>query len=168
MTAQVAVVMGSDSDWPAMQPCVDQLGEFGIDCEVQILSAHRSPQRLQDFARAAAGMGVQVVIAGAGMAAALAGAIAANTRLPVIGVPMSSGPLQGIDALLSTVQMPAGVPVATVGIGQAGARNAGLLAAQILGLQDARVAEALEKYRRNLVEAVDKKNQGLRQRLSGR
>ena len=165
MTAQVAVVMGSDSDWPAMQPCVDQLGELGIDCDVQILSAHRSPQRVHDFAREAAGAGVQVVIAGAGMAAALAGVIAANTRLPVMGVPRASGPLQGIDALLSTVQMPPGVPVATVGIGQVGARNAALLAAQILALQDARVAEALEKYRRNLAAAVDKKNQGLRERL---
>ena len=164
----VAVVIGSDSDWATMKACVDQLAELGIACDVQVMSAHRTPQRVHEFARSAAGAGVKVVIAGAGLAAALAGTVAANTRLPVIGVPLASGPLQGIDALLSTVQMPPGVPVAGVGIGQVGARNAALFAAQILALQEPTVAEALEKFRRNLAETVDKKNQELRERLSSR
>lgn len=168
MAARVAVVIGSDSDWPTMQACAEQLAELGIDYDVQVMSAHRSPQRVHDFARGAARAGVEVVIAAAGLAAGLAGTIAANTTLPVIGVPVASGPLQGVDALLSTVQMPPGVPVATVGIGPAGARNAALLAAQILALQDATVRQALENFKRKLVESVDKKNQALRERLSGR
>ncbi len=129
------------------------------------MSAHRTPQKVHDYARSAPERGIEVVIAAAGLAAGLAGTIAANTTLPVIGVPIASGPLQGVDALLSTVQMPPGVPVATVGIGEAGAKNAALLAAQILALQEATVAEAMRKFRRNMAESVDKKNQLLRERL---
>jgi len=162
----IAVVMGSDSDWPTMQACVAQLAELGLDCEVQIMSAHRTPQKVQDFARSAAERGLKVIIAAAGLAAGLPGMIASHTALPVIGVPMASGPLQGVDALLSMVQMPPGVPVATVGLGQIGAKNAALLAAQILSLQQATLAEAVRKFRREMAESVDKKNQLLRERLA--
>jgi phosphoribosylaminoimidazole carboxylase PurE protein len=139
---------------------------LGIEYDVQVLSAHRSPDKVRAFARAAGESGFRVIIAGAGMSAALAGVIAAHTTVPVVGVPIASGPLQGVDALLSTVQMPPGVPVAAMGIGQAGARNAALLAAQVLALQEPALAEALEKHRRNLAETADKKNQVLRERLS--
>ena len=118
---QVAVVMGSDSDWLTMEQCVLQLQELGVRFEVEIMSAHRTPQRVYDYARGAEQRGLKVIIAAAGLSAALAGAIAANTSLPVIGVPVASGPLAGVDALLSTVQMPPGVPVATMGIGPFGA-----------------------------------------------
>jgi len=166
MRAKVAVVMGSESDLPTMKHCLAQLGELGIAYDVQVLSAHRSPDKVRAFARSAGESGFRVIIAGAGMSAALAGVIAAQTCLPVVGVPIASGPLQGVDALLSTVQMPPGIPVAGVGIGQAGARNAALLAAQVLALQEPALAEALEKHRRNLAATVDKKNQVLRERLS--
>ena len=122
-TPRIAVVFGSDSDWPVMEKCVTQLAAFDEVAHVEVMSAHRTPERVQAFASAAAKDGFEVIIAGAGMSAALAGTIAAHTNLPVIGVPLASGPLQGVDALLSTVQMPPGIPVATVGIGEAGARN---------------------------------------------
>lgn len=128
------------------------------------MSAHRSPQRVDEFATAAAGEGIKVIVAAAGMSAALAGAIAARTSLPVIGVPLAAGPLQGIDALLSTVQMPPGTPVATVGIGPAGARNAALLAVRILALDDRKLAEALDNYRSRQARAVDSMDQALRER----
>lgn len=166
MKFKVAVVMGSESDLPTMEHCLKQLAELGIEYDVQVLSAHRTPDKVRAFARSAAESGFRVIIAGAGMSAALAGTIAAHTTLPVVGVPIASGPLQGVDALLSTVQMPPGVPVAGVGIGQAGARNAALFAAQVLALQEPALAEALEKHRRNLAATVDKKNQVLRERLS--
>jgi len=162
----VAIIMGSDSDWPAMENCYRQLAELGIECDVQVMSAHRTPDRVHDYACTARERGLEVIIAAAGMSAALAGVLASMTTLPVIGVPMESGPLNGIDALLSTVQMPPGVPVATVGIGQAGARNAALLAAQILALRDARLAEALKNIRRKEAQAVDNRNQALRERLA--
>ena len=131
---QVSIVMGSDSDLDIMREAAKALEDFGIAYEIDVTSAHRSPERTADFARKAAGRGIRVIIAGAGGAAHLAGVIAAHTTLPVIGVPIPSTPLNGMDSLLATVQMPAGIPVATVAIGKAGATNAGILAAQILGL----------------------------------
>jgi len=162
----VVVLIGSDSDWPTMELCVRQLEEFGVRCAVEIMSSHRSPERVRQFARSAQDEGVQVIIAAAGMSAALAGTVAANTCLPVIGVPLASGPLQGIDALLSTVQMPPGVPVATVGIGSAGAKNAAVLAAQIIARNDSRLAGTLAEYKSALGEGVEQKNQALREKLA--
>jgi phosphoribosylaminoimidazole carboxylase PurE protein len=145
----VAVVMGSDSDMAVMQGCVEQLRQFGIEPVVRIISAHRTPQIAAEFAQNAAKNGIKVIIAAAGMAAHLAGAIAAKTTLPVIGVPLiSSSGLEGIDALLSTVQMPPGVPVATVAIGKAGAKNAAILAVQILALSDKALAEKLADFKK--------------------
>jgi phosphoribosylaminoimidazole carboxylase PurE protein len=167
MAHKVAVVMGSDSDWLTMEQCVLLLREWGIDCDVEIMSAHRTPGRVHEFARQAAENGYGAIIAAAGLSAALAGSIAAATTLPVIGVPVASGPLQGIDALLSTVQMPPGVPVATMGIGPMGARNAACLAAQILGLSDRRVADKLRAYKKEQAASVEAKNKVLRERLSG-
>ena len=134
---QVSIVMGSDSDLDIMREAAKALEDFGIAYEIDVTSAHRSPERTADFARKAAGRGIRVIIAGAGGAAHLAGVIAAHTTLPVIGVPIPSTPLNGMDSLLATVQMPAGIPVATVAIGKAGATNAGILAAQMLGLSSA-------------------------------
>src|SRR5712692_2125484 len=152
----VCIVMGSANDWPIMQGAAEMLARFHIPYEVTVSSAHRAPQRTAALAREAAQRGVQVIIAGAGGAAALAGVIAAETTLPVIGVPIDSSALQGLDALLATVQMPPGVPVATVAIGKAGATNAGVLAAQILALGDQSIADRLEKYKRGLAEQVEK------------
>ncbi len=161
-TALVAVVMGSDSDLSVMQSCVDQLREFGIEPAVRILSAHRTPQAAAEFARTAETRGVRVIIAAAGMAAHLAGAMAAWTTLPVIGVPLTSeGGLAGLDALLSTVQMPPGVPVATVAIGKAGARNAAILAVQILALADASLRDKLLQFRQRQEQKVREKDAGL-------
>ena len=160
--------MGSDSDWPTMEKCVGQLAELGLDAVVEVMSAHRTPERVHRFARGADGAGLEVIIAAAGLAAGLAGAVAANTPLPVIGVPIASGSLQGVDALLSTVQMPPGVPVATVGIGEAGARNAALLAAQIIGSHDPDVAAAVRRFKETLAEGVEKKNHALQEKLRKR
>jgi phosphoribosylaminoimidazole carboxylase PurE protein len=167
MGSKVAVVMGSDSDWLTMEQCVVLLKDLGIEYEVEIMSAHRTPDRVHEFARKAAGDGYGVIIAAAGLAASLAGSIAAVTTLPVIGVPVASGPLQGIDALLSTVQMPPGVPVATMGIGPMGAKNAACLAAQILGLKDDCVARRLREYKKQQAVQVDEKNSILRERIAG-
>lgn len=158
----VAIVMGSDSDLPTMQTCIDQLKSFGIDPIVRVISAHRTPQIAADFADNAAENGIKVVIAAAGMAAHLAGAIAGRTPLPVIGVPMqaSSGPC-GLDALLSTVQMPPGVPVASMAIGKAGAKNAAIFAVQILALSDEQLAAKLSKFRKEQSEAVIKKDKAI-------
>jgi phosphoribosylaminoimidazole carboxylase PurE protein len=148
-SAPVAVVMGSDSDMAVMQSCVEQLGDFGIEAVVRIISAHRTPEAAAEFAQNAAKNGIKVIIAAAGMAAHLAGALAAKTTLPVIGVPLiSSSGLEGIDALLSTLQMPPGVPVATVAIGKAGAKNAAILAAQILALSDNKLSEKLAEFKK--------------------
>ena len=163
---KVAIIVGSDSDWPAMEGCYKTLREFGVPTEVQVLSAHRTPDKLASFVQGADERGIGVFIAGAGMAAALPGAVAACTALPVIGVPLVSGALQGVDSLLSIVQMPPGVPVATVGVGEAGARNAALLAVQILATADPLLAEAFKKHKRNQVESVDRKNQSLQERLA--
>ncbi|MCL5280357.1 MAG: 5-(carboxyamino)imidazole ribonucleotide mutase [Planctomycetes bacterium] len=161
-TAPVAVIIGSDSDLSVMQSCVDQLREFGIEPTVRILSAHRTPQAAAEFAQTAEARGVRVIIAAAGMAAHLAGAMAAWTTLPVIGVPLTSeGGLAGLDALLSTVQMPPGVPVATVAIGKAGAKNAALLAVQILALADAALRDKLLQFRKRQEQRVREKDAGL-------
>ena len=145
----VLILMGSDSDAPVMQAAVDVLRELEISCEMTVASAHRSPERVMRLVREAPGRGVKVYIVGAGAAAHLAGVVAAHTTAPVIGVPIDSSALKGLDALLSTVQMPPGVPVATVSIGKPGATNAGVLAAQILALGDPAIAGRLERYKRS-------------------
>ena len=159
----VGIVMGSDSDWPTMQPAAEALAEFGIPYEAHVLSAHRTPRRMLDWAEAAAGRGLRVVIAGAGGAAHLPGMVAAATPLPVIGVPRPLEYLEGLDSLLSIVQMPAGVPVATVGIG--GGRNAGLLAVRILGASDDRLRTAMAAYQAELAEQVAARDMALQGRL---
>jgi 5-(carboxyamino)imidazole ribonucleotide mutase len=160
--ALVSIVMGSDSDLEIMREAAKALDEFGITYEIDVTSAHRSPDRTADYARKAAGRGVRVIIAGAGGAAHLAGVIAAHTTLPVIGVPIPSTSLQGMDSLLATVQMPAGIPVATVAIGRPGATNAGILAAQILGVADAAIAKKLEAHKEKLARGVDEKSKKLK------
>ena len=162
----VSIVMGSDSDLEIMREAGKALDEFGIAWEMDVTSAHRSPARTGEFASAAAGRGIRVIIAGAGGAAHLAGVIAAHTTLPVIGVPIPSTSLQGMDSLLATVQMPAGIPVATVAIGKPGATNAGILAAQMIGLSDAAVAGKLSAYKNKLAEGVAQKSKKLQQELS--
>lgn len=158
----VAVVMGSDSDMDVMKSCVEQLGEFGIKPAVRVISAHRTPEIAAEFAGNAAKDGVKVIIAAAGMAAHLAGALAAKTTLPVIGVPLiSSSGLEGIDAFLSTVQMPPGVPVATVAIGKAGAKNAAVLAVQILALSDKDLSEKLAEFKKQQAKRVIEKDSSL-------
>jgi len=147
--------MGSDSDAPVMQGAVDILKELQIPCEMTVASAHRSPERVMRLVAEAPGRGVKVFIVGAGAAAHLAGVVAAHTSLPVIGVPIDSSALKGWDALLSTVQMPPGVPVATVSIGKPGATNAGVLAAQMLALSDSAIADRLVVYKRKLAEKVE-------------
>jgi phosphoribosylaminoimidazole carboxylase PurE protein len=158
--ALVGVVMGSASDKEVMKECVSVLKELGIPHEVKVSSAHRTPEQTRVYAETAAQRGIEVVVAGAGWAAHLAGFIAAHTLLPVIGVPIDSSPLQGMDALLSTVQMPPGIPVATVALGKGGARNAGVLAAQILALKHPAVAESLRKYRENLTRKAEEQAKG--------
>jgi len=148
-SSPVAVVIGSESDMDVMQSCIEQLGYFGIEPVVRIISAHRTPKAAAEFAENAAKNGIKVIIAAAGMAAHLAGALAAKTTLPVIGVPLiSSSGLEGVDALLSTLQMPPGVPVATVAIGKAGAKNAAVLAVQILALADVNLREKLADFKK--------------------
>jgi phosphoribosylaminoimidazole carboxylase PurE protein len=147
--------MGSASDWPVMQGAAEMLDRLQIPYEVTISSAHRAPQRTAGLAREAVQRGLQVIIAGAGGAAHLAGVLASETTLPVIGVPIDSSALQGLDALLATVQMPRGVPVATVAIGQAGAANAGILAAQIIALHQPPLAERLQQYKAALAAGVE-------------
>jgi len=146
----VAVVMGSKSDAPTMQECLDTLDKLGIAYETQVMSAHRTPDKVREFAQSAAERGIRVIIAGAGGSAALPGVIKAYTSLPVIGVPLASSDLKGVDALMAIAQMPPGVPVATVAVGKWGAHNAALLAAEILALSDAKVRKAYEDYRQGL------------------
>lgn len=160
---QVLIVMGSDSDLPVMEEGAKVLAEFGIPYEIRISSAHRSPERTAKLAAEAAGRGIRVVIAGAGMAAHLAGVMAAETTLPVIGVPMGGGALGGVDALYATVQMPGGIPVATMAIGRAGAKNAGIFAVQILALVDQRLAALLKEYRERMAEEVAAKDRALQE-----
>lgn len=158
--ALVGVVMGSASDQEVMRECVSALKELSVPYEVKVSSAHRMPRETRTYAESAAGRGVEVIVAGAGWAAHLAGFIAAHTLLPVIGVPIDSSPLQGMDALLSTVQMPPGIPVATVALGKGGARNAGVLAAQILALKHPAIAESLQRYRENLTRKAKEQAEG--------
>jgi 5-(carboxyamino)imidazole ribonucleotide mutase len=155
----VGMVMGSASDWPSLEPAAALLEEWGIGVEVSVASAHRSPHRAQAYAREAAGRGLKIIIAAAGMAAHLAGVMAAETTLPVIAVPLPSSALQGFDSLLSTVQMPAGVPVATMALGSAGAHNAALFAAEILGLIDPGLQEKLQQHKRDLETMVIEQNE---------
>lgn len=159
--AKVGIVMGSDSDLPVMQGCLDQLKKFGISFEITVASAHRSPARAVDFAASARARGLQVIIAAAGMAAHLAGVLAAHTTLPVIGVPVDASALNGLDALLSTVQMPPGVPVATMGIGKSGAKNAAILAVQILSLADPALAAKLAEFKVQMAAEVTAKGDKL-------
>jgi phosphoribosylaminoimidazole carboxylase PurE protein len=159
---KVAVMMGSDSDLPTMNEAVKVLTEYGVDCEVRILSAHRSPDDTAKFAKNARSNGICVIIAGAGGAAHLAGVVASHTTLPVIGVPMETKELKGIDSLLSTIQMPSGVPVATVAIGKTGAKNAGILALEILGVADRQMEKKLEGLKKALVESVRNKDRSAR------
>jgi phosphoribosylaminoimidazole carboxylase PurE protein len=159
----VSIVMGSDSDLEIMSEAAKALDEFGIPYEMDITSAHRSPARTSKFARNAAGRGIKVIIAGAGGAAHLAGVIAAETTLPVIGVPMPSS-LQGLDSLLATTQMPAGIPVATLAIGRPGAVNAGILAAQILALSDPKIARKMAAHKQELARSVENKSKKLKSR----
>jgi len=158
---KVLLMMGSDSDLTVMQDAAGVLRKFSIPYEMHIASAHRSPAKAMALASEAAGRGIRAIIAGAGMAAHLAGVVAAKTTLPVIGVPMPGGALNGVDALYSTVQMPGGIPVATMAIGKAGAKNAGLFVVQILALNDERLAEALKEYRREMEEEVERKDAAL-------
>lgn len=159
---KVLIVMGSDSDVPVMNEAEKVLEEFGVPCEMRISSAHRCPHRTATLAAEAAERGFKVIIAGAGMAAHLAGVIAAETVLPVIGVPIGGGALNGVDALYSTVQMPGGIPVATVAIGKAGAKNAGILAVQMLALADEALTARLREYKENMAREVEEKDAALR------
>ncbi|HEY4660312.1 MAG TPA: 5-(carboxyamino)imidazole ribonucleotide mutase [Terriglobales bacterium] len=162
----VSIVMGSDSDLEIMQEAGKALEGFGIGYEIDVTSAHRSPDRTADYARKAADRGIRVIIAGAGGAAHLAGVIAAHTTLPVIGVPISATSLNGMDSLLATVQMPAGIPVATVAIGKPGATNAGILAAQILGVADSAIAQKLQAHKQKLARGVEEKSKKLKESRS--
>jgi phosphoribosylaminoimidazole carboxylase PurE protein len=159
--AKVAILMGSDSDLEVMREAEKRLDDFGIAYETRIMSAHRTPDKAAEYAATAEQRGLQVIIAGAGAAAHLAGAIAANTTLPVIGVPIDSSSLKGLDALLATAQMPAGIPVATMAIGKAGAANAGILAAQIIGRTDSNVAAKLTDFKKEMAAGVEERDQKL-------
>jgi phosphoribosylaminoimidazole carboxylase PurE protein len=154
----VSVVMGSASDMPVMEEAIKMLKELKIGFEVMVTSAHRSPERTSQYARSASDQGIEVIIAGAGHAAHLAGVIASNTCLPIIGVPIDSSSLNGLDALLSTVQMPPGVPVATMAIGKSGAKNAALFAAQILANKYSEIKKEIEDYRKRLLAEVEEKS----------
>lgn len=165
--AKVGILMGSVSDADEMSGAWKTLEELGIEFEVKVASAHRSPQLVMDYTATAKDRGIEVIIAGAGGAAHLAGVVASHTSLPVIGVPMSSGTLNGLDALLSTVNMPPGIPVATMGIGSSGAKNAGLMAARILALGDKSLADKLDIYRKKLAEKVLQMNEELSKKMKG-
>lgn len=159
--AKVAILMGSDSDLVVMREAEKRLDYFAIPYETRIMSAHRTPEKAAKYAAAAQQRGLEVVIAGAGAAAHLAGALAANTTLPVIGIPIGASALKGLDALLATVQMPAGIPVATMAIGKAGASNAGIFAAQIIARKDRKVADKLAQFKKEMAAGVEKKDRKL-------
>ncbi|PLX47826.1 MAG: 5-(carboxyamino)imidazole ribonucleotide mutase [Desulfobulbaceae bacterium] len=158
---KVGIIMGSDSDLPIMMAAVDFLKKMGVDYEITVASAHRTPARAAEFAETARARGVKVIIAGAGMAAHLAGVLAAHTTVPVIGVPIDSSSLKGMDALLATVQMPPGIPVATMAIGKAGAKNAAILACQILSVADEAMAQKLADFKVEMAAQVDEKARNL-------
>jgi phosphoribosylaminoimidazole carboxylase PurE protein len=162
----VGIVMGSDSDFPMMSEAVKTLEKFGIAYEMEVLSAHRTPARAHEYATTALDRGLKVIIAAAGAAAHLAGVMAANTTLPVIGVPMATSALNGLDALLATVQMPGGIPVGTMAIDKAGATNAALFAAEILGLSDADIAKKLVEYKQEMARGVAEKNARLQKQIT--
>jgi phosphoribosylaminoimidazole carboxylase PurE protein len=162
-TPRIGILMGSDSDWEVMAAAARRLEAFGVSYEVSVTSAHRAPQRTAAYASSARDRGLQVLICGAGVAAHLAGVVAAHTSLPVIGVPLEAGSLRGWDALLATVQMPPGVPVATVAVGPAGAENAAILAVQILALGDAELQRRLDEFKIELVRQVEEKDARLQQ-----
>ncbi|MCK4248390.1 MAG: 5-(carboxyamino)imidazole ribonucleotide mutase [Candidatus Omnitrophica bacterium] len=161
----VGVIMGSDSDWPAMKETAVVLKKFKVEFEVKVLSAHRSPDKSAEYAKQACSAGIKVIIAGAGGAAHLAGVLAGHTVLPVIGVPMGSD-LMGLDSLLATVSMPSGIPVAVMAIGPAGAKNAGILAVQILALSDEGLARKLVEHKKSLADSVSAKSEKLQEKLS--
>jgi len=160
----VGILMGSDSDLPIMEEVASTLNQLQIAFEISICSAHRSPEKAAQYAKSAEERGIKVLIAGAGAAAHLAGALAAHTLLPVIGIPLSSSPLHGLDALLSTTQMPAGVPVATMALDRAGARNAAILAAQILALRDPRLAARLRGLKEKMAEEIDETDRQMKRK----
>jgi len=169
---KACIVMGSDSDLPVMKEAVDTLEYFGIETYVSIASAHRTPEKIKTFLKEAEKQGCEVIIAGAGLSAHLGGVVAAHTTVPVIGVPMQGGALNGVDALYSMVQMPRGVPVATVAIGKTGAVNAGVLAAQILSVKYDDLKKKLEKYKKDLVKTIEDKDdklqkEGIKKYLEG-
>ena len=162
----VAVIMGSDSDLPVMQEAVKVLKQFEVPYEIGVYSAHRSPHRTLEYIKTARDRGLRLIIAGAGASAHLAGVSAAETTLPVIGVPIDSSPLSGFDALLATVQMPPGVPVATMGVGKSGATNAGFLAVQILSLSDDGLAKRFADYKANLEKSVEEKSRRIQEQAA--
>jgi len=164
----VGIVMGSDSDFPVMEEAVKALKFFDIPHEVRVISCHRAPAQVMEYARTAEKRGLKVIIAGAGGAAHLAGIIAAETTLPVIGVPIESSPLHGIDALLSTAQMPGGVPVATMAVGKAGAKNAAILSAQILSIYDGEINGKLKKFKASLEQEVTAKDRAIAEKLKAK
>ena len=164
----ILIIMGSDSDHAVMRETTNVLDEFGVGYELKISSAHRSPKKTVSLVEKTSRRGTKVIIAGAGAAAHLAGVVAAHTTLPVIGVPVDSSPLNGVDALLSTLQMPAGIPVATMAVGKAGAKNAGILAVQILALNDSRLRAKLGRYKTRLAESVEEKERAFLKRTSDR
>jgi 5-(carboxyamino)imidazole ribonucleotide mutase len=168
MEPRVLILMGSDSDWEVMSESKKALDDLGIVSDVHVSSAHRTPERTGKLAREAAGRGIQVIICGAGAAAHLAGVVAAESELPVLGVPLAASELMGLDALLSTAQMPGGIPVGTLAIGRAGARNAGLLAARIIARSDATVAEKVREARARLARDVEAKDAALQAKLAGK
>ena len=161
MSKKVKILMGSDSDWQAMRAAFDTVKEFGIEADAEVASAHRTPERVIEICQQLERDGFGVVICGAGHAAHLAGVVASKTTLPVIGVPLDSSALQGLDALLSTVQMPPGIPVATVAIGKPGAKNAAILAVEMLAISDPALQEKLKNYRSDMAEKVKEKNKKL-------
>jgi 5-(carboxyamino)imidazole ribonucleotide mutase len=167
MNPLVLILMGSDSDWQVMSEAHKALTELGIAVEAHVSSAHRTPQRTSTLAREAAGRGVRVIICGAGAAAHLAGVVAAESELPVLGVPLSASDLQGLDALLATVQMPGGVPVGTLALGKAGARNAGLLAARIIALSDPGLAGRIRAAREKMARDVEARDEALQAKIRG-
>lgn len=165
-TVDVAIVMGSDSDWPLLEETYKTLAKFGVACEVKVMSAHRTPDAAAAFAKSAASQGIKVIIAAAGGAAHLAGVMAGHTTLPVIGLPVTSSFMDGLDSLLSTVQMPAGIPVATVAVGKPGATNAALLAVQILALGRPELAVKMAEHKKAMIEKVEAGNARIQQELA--
>ncbi|HIY10199.1 MAG TPA: 5-(carboxyamino)imidazole ribonucleotide mutase [Candidatus Anaerofilum excrementigallinarum] len=162
---KVAIIMGSDSDLPVVKPAWEELKKLGIPCEAHVMSAHRTPAAAAEFSKNARANGFGVIIAAAGMAAHLAGALAANTTLPIIGIPVKGGAMDGLDALLATVMMPSGIPVATVALN--GAKNAAVLAAQMLAIEDAELAAKLDAARQDMAAQIEAKDKALQQQLNG-